>query len=155
MALCKKDVTPLLMHWSYIFLALTHRVNTTGNSMTLFFFFFSFCLKLHHCDKEKRNHVVLLRYWGLFALSHSWHHDWIHLLCEHAIRGPFYWHGLTLIPAWISNHIHYKMWNEITSPFPIFNGATVEVWEWRSNFIPHFTGHMCLFIPAGIKVNPC
>ena len=22
---CKKDVTPLLMHWSYIFLALTHR----------------------------------------------------------------------------------------------------------------------------------
>ena len=24
-AQCKKDVTPLLMHWSYIFLALTHR----------------------------------------------------------------------------------------------------------------------------------
>ena len=24
----KKDVTPLLMHWSYIFLALTHRYNT-------------------------------------------------------------------------------------------------------------------------------
>ena len=22
---CKKDLTPLLMHWSYIFLALTHR----------------------------------------------------------------------------------------------------------------------------------
>ena len=25
MGLCKKDVTPLLMHWSYIFLALSHR----------------------------------------------------------------------------------------------------------------------------------
>ena len=25
MGQCKKDVTPLLMHWSYIFLALTHR----------------------------------------------------------------------------------------------------------------------------------
>ena len=25
MAQSKKDVTPLLMHWSYIFLALTHR----------------------------------------------------------------------------------------------------------------------------------
>ena len=25
MGLCKKDVTPLLMHWSYIFLALTHQ----------------------------------------------------------------------------------------------------------------------------------
>ena len=41
--------------------------------------------------------------------------------------GPFYKHGLTLIPAWISNHIHYKVWDEITYPFLNFNGATVEV----------------------------
>ena len=27
MGLCKKDVTPLLTHWSYVFLALTHRYN--------------------------------------------------------------------------------------------------------------------------------
>ena len=26
MAKCKKDVTPLLTHWSYVFLALTHHV---------------------------------------------------------------------------------------------------------------------------------
>ena len=26
----------------------------------------------------------------------------------------------------------------ITYPFPNFNGKTVEVWEWISNFIPHF-----------------
>ena len=25
MGKCKKDVTPLLTHWSYVFLALTHR----------------------------------------------------------------------------------------------------------------------------------
>ena len=31
------------------------------------------------------------------------------------------------MPAWVSNYIHYKMWNEITSPFLNFNGATVEV----------------------------
>ena len=30
------------------------------------------------------------------------------------------------------------MWDEITYPFPNFNGATVEVWKWRSNPIPHF-----------------
>ena len=30
-------------------------------------------------------------------------------------------------PAWISNHIHYKVWDEITYPFLNFNGATVEV----------------------------
>ena len=41
--------------------------------------------------------------------------------------GPFYLHGLTLIPVWISNHTHYKVWDEITYPFINFNGATVEV----------------------------
>ena len=30
-----------------------------------------------------------------------------------------------------------KVWNEITYPFPDFNGYTVEVWEWISNFILH------------------
>ena len=33
----------------------------------------------------------------------------------------------TLIPAWISNYIHYNVWDEITYPFLNFNGATVEV----------------------------
>ena len=40
---------------------------------------------------------------------------------------PFYKHGLTLTLAWISNYIHYEMWDEITYPFLNFNGATVEV----------------------------
>ena len=43
------------------------------------------------------------------------------------IQGPFYYHGLTLILAWISNYTHYKVWDEITYPFLHFNGATVEV----------------------------
>ena len=34
------------------------------------------------------------------------------------------------LSAWISNHIYYKVWNEITNPFPNFNGETIEVWEW-------------------------
>ena len=36
-------------------------------------------------------------------------------------------HGSTLIPAWISNHIPGKIWDEITNPSPNFNGATVEI----------------------------
>ena len=44
------------------------------------------------------------------------------------------------IPEWISNHIHYKGWDEVTYPFPNFNG--IEVWEWINNFIPIFTGHV-------------
>ena len=34
--------------------------------------------------------------------------------------------------------MYSKMWDEITDPFPNFNGATVEVWECISNFIPRF-----------------
>ena len=33
----------------------------------------------------------------------------------------------------------------ITHPFPSFNGATVEVWEWISNFILYFTGHVIAY----------
>ena len=49
---------------------------------------------------------------------------------------------LTLIAAWISNYIHYNVWDEITYPYSNFNGSTVEVWEWISNSIPHFAGHV-------------
>ena len=28
--------------------------------------------------------------------------------------GPLYQHGLTLIPAWISNHMHSKVWDELS-----------------------------------------
>ena len=31
-----------------------------------------------------------------------------------------------------------KVWDEISYPFPNFNGSTVEAWEWISNFIPHY-----------------
>ena len=51
---------------------------------------------------------------------------------------PLCWHRLILIPAWIDNHRPTKVWDEITYPFPNFNGATVEVWEWISNSIPDF-----------------
>ena len=29
------------------------------------------------------------------------------------------------------------MWDEITNAFPNFNSASIEVWEWIDNFIPH------------------
>ena len=54
-----------------------------------------------------------------------------------AFRGPFYQHGLSLIPASINNHMLCKVWYEITYWFLNFNGANVEVIEWISNFIPN------------------
>ena len=41
--------------------------------------------------------------------------------------GPFYWRGLTLIPAWISDYIHHKVWDEITYPVTNFNGSTLKL----------------------------
>ena len=58
---------------------------------------------------------------------------------------PFHKHGLTLIPEWISNYINYQGCEEITYPFPNFNGCTVEIWEWINNFISHFTGHVITY----------
>ena len=62
--------------------------------------------------------------------------------CNELSSSPFYWHGLTLNPARISNCIHYIVWDEITYPSLNFNGATVEVQKWISNTIPHFTRHV-------------
>ena len=43
------------------------------------------------------------------------------------LLGPLLLTSFNLIPAWISNYIHYNVWDEITYPFLNFNGATVEV----------------------------
>ena len=39
----------------------------------------------------------------------------------------------------------HNVWDEITYPFPNFNGTTVEIWELISNFIPHFTGRVITY----------
>ena len=69
----------------------------------------------------------------------------LYMVKYNTIRGPFYQHGVTLLPGWISNYILYKVWDEITYPFWDFNGVAVEVSEWISNFIPHFSGHVITY----------
>ena len=48
-------------------------------------------------------------------------------------RGPFYYHGLTQIPACMNDYTHYKVWDEIIYLFPNFDGVAFGVWEWISN----------------------
>ena len=39
----------------------------------------------------------------------------------------------------MDNYLHTsKVWVEITYLLPNFNGATIDVWEWITIFIPHF-----------------
>ena len=65
------------------------------------------------------------------SLSKYWNEEfsdrfnWLQLY----IWSPFLNHGLTLVPAWISNYMRYKVWDKITYPFPNFNCCTIEVWE--------------------------
>ena len=50
-----------------------------------------------------------------------------------------------LLPAWITNYIHDKVWDKITYPFLNFNGVTAEVKEWIRNSISHFTVHVITY----------
>ena len=50
----------------------------------------------------------------------------------------YYWYGLTLDPALMSNHMSSKAWDKITYSFPNFNVCAVKVWEWIRNFIQYF-----------------
>ena len=37
------------------------------------------------------------------------------IMCVQIVsRGPWYWHGITLIPARVSNHMSNKVWDELT-----------------------------------------
>ena len=64
----------------------------------------------------------------------------------HNNQDPFYWHGLTSISAWVSNHMSNKLWDEVTYPFPNFNSCTVEVLEWIDNFIPHIKTYLMTYL---------
>ena len=65
--------------------------------------------------------------------------------CTKESMDSFYKQILTLTSVWLSSHMPSEVWDEITYPFPNFNGGTFEVWEWISNFLPHFTGHVIIY----------
>ena len=50
-----------------------------------------------------------------------------------------------LVPAWISNYIHYILWCEIIYPFLNLNGAAVIFRNEISNFISHCTRYMITY----------
>ena len=45
-----------------------------------------------------------------------------------------------------------KVWDEITYTFPNFNGFTIEVGEWVSNFIPKFIVTVITYPMPGFKL---
>ena len=66
--------------------------------------------------------------------------------------GSYYQHALTLIPACINNHTPSKVLDEITYPFPNFNGCTIEVWEMDNWFHPKVNNGCNYLSILGLKL---
>ena len=53
-----------------------------------------------------------------------WH--WLANICKYIYCNNLWdWHGSTLIPAWIHNHMRCNMWDEMSYPFPNFNSCAL------------------------------
>ena len=103
----------------------------------------------NYWDYKYTVHIWILRIVLSFSLRirdniTRWYNNW----------DPFYNH-LTIIPVLISNGKHYKVWDDVTSPFPNFNGCTVDVCEWIRYLITHITAHVitypCLYNAMLVK----
>ena len=55
----------------------------------------------------------------------------------------------------MNNHMPNKVWDEFTYPFPNFDGAAVEFWEWMINFIPHIVMDVIIYPCWGESLIMC
>ena len=88
----------------------------------------------------------------------KWRHNAIQLKYYVRVSDLGYEHtdlDLTLIQAWINNHMPSTVWDEITYPFLNFNGRVVDVWERKGYFISISIIDSVITIHAGIKIKPC
>ena len=58
--------------------------------------------------------------------------------CQWSNPGPLVPIWINFNPAWMNNYFYDKVWDEITYTSTNSNGQIVEIWEWPSNFIPHY-----------------
>ena len=58
-------------------------------------------------------------------------------------------YGIHLCKPHILNSPNQRQFNyaviNIWTPFPHFKGASIEIWEWISNFTPHFIGYVITY----------
>ena len=95
-----------------------------------------------------RLHKIMQSYQNSFRYN-------IHIIELCFIRDSFYWHGFPLIPAWISNDMPGKVWDEITYPFQKFK--LIHVYRNKDTF-SHKKTHLQLsvkyYFPGWKKMIP-
>ena len=95
--------------------------------------------KASYCTLQAcREYIAFCFVWGNIMVGMAYfivrRHRW-----KMDVSGPFRPFTNITYPAWLSNYIHYKIWDEITNPFTNFTGATFEVWDWMDNCSPQLT----------------
>ena len=103
--ICKIDSTMFSLLWDGL-MAPTHYLDQCWLFISKVQWYFS---EGNFTEDISANNQMASLYWDILQGINS--HD-----IDLFLLGPFYWRGLTLIPAWISNHM-------------------------PSNFIPHYNGH--------------
>ena len=89
-------------------------------------------------------------YWMyLVCFLNRWTHLFVVVI--YIFQGPICLYGITLIPAWVRNYIHYKIWYKIIYLFPNTNGRNIDIWEWITNSIPQLTQHVITCHPGIAK----
>ena len=103
--------------------------------------------RIWHNKAYGTNNMILHRRESQFdANGYRWHCIFIITIYSKRNRPLLLtWFTLTLILAWLRNYTNNKVLNKITYPFPNFNGATVDVWEWICTFIKYSTGHVITY----------
>ena len=122
----------------------------TASSIDIFTLKFCFTtINCEHFCLQERITLLIHLYKEASPSSCKFCIYWKHLgnsLSGSATIKPLYWHGLSLIPAWVSNYTPRKVWDKITYPFPNLNGETVEVGEWLIKWPKlNCKGELCVF----------
>ena len=89
----------------------------------------SICFSTHRCNRISEFASVCLLFLSLIVMSQRMRqvpikHQKLRLLT-----------CFNLVLAWISNFIRHKVYDDIVSPFPNINDATIEVWIWINDVI--------------------
>ena len=115
-------------------------ISKLGQFINLSKIFTRWALKVYLSSKVRGGCLLVVLSFIMMNMYCTFSMHWPYLFVVFDIyQGPLLLTWINFNLAWLCNHIHYKVVDEITYPFENLNGASIQVYEWISNSIPHFT----------------